>query len=321
MNSVVLKVCSVLRTILISACVIHLSIGNSQSLQNRQNDGEESVPAAESATNSPNAETNLPSLEQVLDHVVRNKESPQFTVKQRQSQSPTENSPTENSSPETGSDRVPDSSGPAEHSINSLTTGAQEFANTFHANAEKVEVLVTPIDHRLRLKQCERELTYSWTSNTKTTGNTSISVRCEGSAPWRVLVRVSVGVYYRIPVLAIPANKGDFLRPDMVTMRLLDVSTLRQEALRSIEKVVGYRFKRRLATGREISSSILAAPKVVNKGDIVLISTSNQLLDVQMKGTAMTGGEIGRQVKVRSISSGRVIQTMVKGPGQVVVSP
>jgi len=40
-----------------------------------------------------------------------------------------------------------------------------------------------------------------------------------------------------------------------------------------------------------------------------------------MKGTALSGGEIGRKIKVRSNSSGRIIQTWIKGPGQVVVSP
>ena len=66
---------------------------------------------------------------------------------------------------------------------------------------------------------------------------------------------------------------------------------------------------------------MLATPKVIAKGDLVQINASNRLLDIQMKGTALAGGEVGRKINVRSNSSGRVIQTWIKGPGQVMVSP
>jgi len=136
-----------------------------------------------------------------------------------------------------------------------------------------------------------------------------------------VLIRARVQVFQHIPVLLVPVGKDDILTQELVTSRLLDVSALRRETLRSIDNVVGYRFKRRVPAGREINSSVLAAPIVVSKGDLVLISATNQVIDIQMKGTALSGGEVGRKIQVRSNSSGRVIQTWIKGPGQVVVSP
>lgn len=202
-----------------------------------------------------------------------------------------------------------------------LAEQADEFARAEHAGAERVEVSVIPIDRRLRLKQCDAPISYTWTSATKTMGNTTVTAQCDGSAPWKVLIRAQVRVFHTIPILNVPVNKGDVLTTDMVTSRLFDVSSLRRETLRSADKVIGYRFKRRLAAGREISSAILAAPLVVSKGDQVLISDSNAVIDVQLKGTAMSGGEVGRKISVRSNSSGRVIQTWIRGPGLVVVSP
>lgn len=202
-----------------------------------------------------------------------------------------------------------------------LAEQVDEFARTEHAGAERVEVSVIPVDRRLRLKRCDVPVSYTWTSATKTMGNTTVTAHCEGSAPWKVLIRAQVRVFHTIPTLTVPVNKGDVLTSDMVTSRLFDVSSLRRETLRSVDNVIGYRFKRRLAAGREISSAILAAPLVVSKGDQVLISDSNAVLDVQLKGTAMSGGEVGRKISVRSNSSGRVIQTWIRGPGLVVVSP
>ena len=207
------------------------------------------------------------------------------------------------------------------HSLELLSIGAEEYVRMEHNGAQRVVVSLTPIDRRLRLKRCEENPEYTWTSAAKRMGNTTITVRCDDSAPWKILIRAHVSVYDYIPVLSVPVSKGDLLSADMVTPQLLDVSSLRNETIRDIEKVVGYRFKRRLAAGREISSSVLATPKVIAKGDLVQINASNRLLDIQMKGTALAGGEVGRKINVRSNSSGRVIQTWIKGPGQVMVSP
>ena len=208
-----------------------------------------------------------------------------------------------------------------EHPLEALAASAGDFVRSEHKSAERVEVAITPIDRRLRLKRCDKPPVFSWTSASNTMGNTSITAACEGVAPWKVLLRARVGVYQYIPVLVAPVNKGDVLLTDSVTPRLMDVSVLRRETIRSVDNVVGYQFKRQLAAGREISSSVLVTPKVVSKGDLVLISASNQLLDVQMKGIALSGGTVGKKINVRSNSSGRVIQTWIRGPGQVEVSP
>jgi len=256
-----------------------------------------------------------PSLQQVLENIERKKSgdsaAPGFSSADRTANSPADESNTDSAATRSHTN----------HPLKSLVAEAGDFARTAHAEAERVEVSVTPVDRRLRLNACEEDIEYAWTSSTKTMGNTSITAKCNGSAPWKVLIRVQVRVFRNIPVLVVPVNKGDALVDNLVTSRLLDVSTLRRETLRNIDNVTGYRFKRRLAAGREISSSILSAPRVITKGDLVLISATNQVLDVQMKGTALSGGEIGRKIKVRSNSSGRIIQTWIKGPGQVVVSP
>ncbi len=207
------------------------------------------------------------------------------------------------------------------HSLELLSIGAEEYVRMEHNRAQRVVVSLTPIDRRLRLKRCEENPVYTWTSASKRMGNTTITVRCDDSAPWKILIRANVSVYDYIPVLSVPVSKGDLLSADMVTPELLDLSSLRSETIMDIEKVIGYRFKRRLAAGREISSSVLATPKVIAKGDLVQINASSRVLDIQMKGIALAGGEVGRKINVRSNSSGRVIQTWIKGPGQVMVSP
>ena len=207
------------------------------------------------------------------------------------------------------------------HSLELLSIGAEEFIRLEHIDAQRVVVSLTPIDRRLRLKRCEESPVFSWTSTAKRMGNTTITARCDDSAPWKILIRAHISVFDYVSVLSVPVSKGDMLSADMVTPQLLDISTLRRETIRDIENVIGYRFKRRLDAGREISSSVLATPKVIAKGDLVQINVSSVMLDIQMKGIALSGGEVGKKINVRSNSSGRVIQTWIKGPGQVIVSP
>ncbi len=260
-----------------------------------------------------------PSLEQVLGAIELKKNTDERS--QKRVRQGNQNNPGLNTNNDAQSGLVADIEPSGEHSLTSLAAEAGDFVRGEHSEAERVEVNVTPVDRRLRLKRCDEDVVYSWTSASNTMGNTTVTAKCNGSAPWKVLVRVQASVFLSIPVLTVPVNKDDILSADIVSMRQLDISALRRETIRSIDKVLGYRFKRRLAAGREISSAILAAPKVVVKGDTVLISASNQLIDVQMKGTALAGGEMGKKIQVRSNSSGRVIQTWIKGPGEVVVSP
>ena len=274
--------------------------------------------AAPTNSSSPDSE-NLPTLQQVLDQIEVNQGNSvagSATDSARTSSDSTQ-AAIGNAAVEQRRSDNPN----AEHSLDALAAGAGDFARAEHKSAERVEVAITPIDRRLRLKHCDTPPVFTWTSATNTMGNTSITAACEGTAPWKVLVRARIRVYQQIPVLVAPVNKGDVLLAEIVAPRLMDVSVLRRETIRTIDNVVGYQFKRQLAAGREISSSVLTAPKVISKGDLVLISASNQLLDVQMKGIALAGGTVGKKIKVRSNSSGRVIQTWIRGPGQVEVSP
>lgn len=274
---------------------------------------QEPAPNAASIENA-TSDQSAPSLEQVLANI-------ESKIKPEAGAKPQPAAGQEGSASQSGLLRNQVDPRSPDHSLESLIIDAVDFARSEHAEAERVDVVPTPIDRRLRLKRCDEQPEYTWTSPAKTMGNTTITARCGGTAPWKILIRAQVRVFYEVPVLSAPVNKGDILLEDLVTLRLLDVSALRKETMRSVHNVIGYRFKRRLAAGREISSSILAAPKVVSKGDSVLINASNQVIDVQMKGTALSGGEVGRKIRVRSNSSGRVVQTWIKGPGQVVVMP
>ncbi|MCY1454933.1 flagella basal body P-ring formation protein FlgA [compost metagenome] len=58
---------------------------------------------------------------------------------------------------------------------------------------------------------------------------------------------------------------------------------------------------------------------MVSKGDQVVISAMSPAINVRMPGEALSNGAPGEQIRVRNLSSGRVVKARVKGPGQVQV--
>ena len=63
----------------------------------------------------------------------------------------------------------------------------------------------------------------------------------------------------------------------------------------------------------------LQQAEVVSKGDQVVISAASASINVRMPGEALANGAPGEQIRVRNLSSSRVIRARVKAPGQVQV--
>jgi flagella basal body P-ring formation protein FlgA len=64
---------------------------------------------------------------------------------------------------------------------------------------------------------------------------------------------------------------------------------------------------------------LLAAPRVIRRGQQVSIRSATTGVQVRMGGRALEGGAIGDLVRVRNASSGRIVEGRVVGPGRVRV--
>lgn len=181
------------------------------------------------------------------------------------------------------------------------------------------EVQVNRLDPRLRLAECDKDLTTTLESPAQPLGRVTVRIRCDGSAPWTVFVPAQVKLYREVVVVTRPLRRGAPISPQDVAVAERDVGTLNQGFLSDPGQIIGQKTTRTLLPDQVLAPLHLQQAEVVSKGDQVVISASSPAINVRMPGEAMANGAPGEQIRVRNLSSGRVIKARVKGPGQVQV--
>ena len=181
------------------------------------------------------------------------------------------------------------------------------------------EIQVNPLDPRLRLAACDSDLTQSLESPAQPVGRVTVRVSCEGSTPWTVFVPAQVRIFRPVVVVKTALRRDSIIGAGDVALVEQDVSLLNRGYVTEVEQVIGRKLTRATRTDQVLTPAMLQLAEAVRRGDQVVISARSGGINVRMQGEALSGGTLGQQISVRNLTSQRVIQARVAGPGQVEV--
>ncbi|MDQ0126523.1 flagella basal body P-ring formation protein FlgA [Pseudomonas lini] len=205
-----------------------------------------------------------------------------------------------------------------------VTQGFLEFSvEDYLASSQtegRYEIQVNPLDPRLRMPMCDRELTASLESPAKPLGRVTVKVRCEGASPWTVFVPAQVRLFRDIVTTTRPLRRTGIVEPDDVTLRERDISLINQGYLTSVEQAIGQKLTRPMVADQVVTLVHLEQAEVISKGDQVVITARSGTLSVRMPGEALSNGGMREQIRVKNLNSQRVIKAQVIAPGQVEVA-
>lgn len=182
-----------------------------------------------------------------------------------------------------------------------------------------VEYAIKPLDRRLRIKDCELPLQASFRDERRTEGPTHVQIACNGAAPWRLNVSVTVRIWIDAVVAKTPIARGTTLTAQDVMLVKSERSRLYQGYFESIDDVVGLTAAMPLRNDQLINSRHLKAPYLVSKGQTVTILARNAQIMIRARGVAMSNATQGQRVTVRNTSSGRVVDGVAIQRGTVEV--
>ena len=183
----------------------------------------------------------------------------------------------------------------------------------------RYEIQVNRLDSRLRMPACDQPLVASLESPAQPVGRVTVRVGCQGSSTWSLFVPAQVRLFRQVVVAQRPLARGAILEAQDIDWRERDVGTLTQGYLTEPEQALGSKLTRPVSIDQVLTPNHLERAPVVRKGDHVVISAGGASLSVRMPGEALQEGAIGEQVRVRNLSSQRIIKARISGPGQVVV--
>lgn len=131
-------------------------------------------------------------------------------------------------------------------------------------------------------------------------------------------IRVEVKVRRTVVIAAASKSRGETIDASDVTIDQQWVGPNMKAA--SPEEVVGAAAQGRIATGQIILSGSVAAPIIVDKGEIVSVACVSGTIVLTTKARAMSSARVGDVVQFQGLDEKRTFTARMSGPGRAVVT-
>lgn len=167
------------------------------------------------------------------------------------------------------------------------------------------------------LPSCEEEIQVQTSNeNAPPWGRVNYQLICPHPS-WVLHARVETELVLPIQVTKHELDKNHEIQPNDLEEKLLEVSKIHRDFTPLKEELLGMRTTRRMRANQVLSPAQLRSALLVKKGDIVLIRASGEGFSASMKGEALSDGSKGDNIKVRNLTSEKVIQARVVENGIV----
>lgn len=185
----------------------------------------------------------------------------------------------------------------------------------------KVHVAADKIDSRLNLKPCaEDQLAIFNPYQTPMLNTSTIGIKCkEDTNHWTLYVPIRITVLKSVLVAKRPMIKGRKVVDEDIYQVEMDVQKLKQGYFIDKSDLIGQVCKQNISADNPLNPYNIELAKLVHKGEQITIVAGNDGLSISMAGIAIEDGALGEPVKVKNLSSKKIIEAQVSGTKTVKV--
>lgn len=201
--------------------------------------------------------------------------------------------------------------------LESIHSTVVEFVERQYSATDDITIRVGKLDQRLRLSRCQLPLESNWAPGSSNSGRATVAIRCSDERPWKLYVPVQISHLQYVAVTARPMARGDRIRQSDLIIEKRSLQQHRGVAIKDPRRVEGHLMKHSVAAGKVLLLRMVSAPKLVERGQRVILTAASPGLNINMKGIAMENGQLGDRIKVRNPVSKRVIHGIVFAAGIV----
>lgn len=201
-----------------------------------------------------------------------------------------------------------------------IAAAAKEFLDSKLSSAyASYHIEIGTLDPRLRLTPCTEPLNAFLPPGSRLPGNTTVGVSCSGTSPWTLYVSAKVKVMSKVVVLRRPVTRDTPLSADDLSLETREIEAT-VGYIQDLAQVVGKLAKRPMAANTVLTPNMLSAPRLVRRGQQVVLVAAMPGMDVRVQGIALDEGGAGDRIKVRNVSSKRVVEATVVEAGVAQVA-
>lgn len=146
-------------------------------------------------------------------------------------------------------------------------------------------------------------------------GLRQIVVRGGASGPAAVAARGNVDVL----VWARNIAAGEVIQPEDLVWGKAALAPA--DAPSDPDLVVGLAARRAVRAGAAVGGRDVAALQVIRANEIVTLVFEDGGVSLSLQAKAMAGGAVGETINVQNVTSKKIVQAVVTGPGQAAVGP
>ncbi len=206
----------------------------------------------------------------------------------------------------------------ADHqSLSSIHDAAKKHAiQQFSQSKGQVEVIPNKLDTRLRLTKCEQPLEAKHTSNARG-GRLTVNISCNGVKPWNLYVPVQIKVMQNVVVLSHSLSRDTLLSQSDLRLERRDINKMHSGYFSDLNEVIGKSLRRSISGGLALTPLYVESFMLIKRGQQVTLLAQSSGIIVKMSGKAMANGAAGERIKVKNLSSNRVIEGLITKDGQI----
>lgn len=196
------------------------------------------------------------------------------------------------------------------------------YAEAVHTYGSDFDITVdiARLDSRLRLRACAQPLETFSPPGGRNTGNTTVGVSCAAPAAWSLYVPVSISVTGDVLVATKSLARGTVLAESDLRIERRDISRLTSGYFDTTDAALNMVLRRAVGAGSVLLPNMMEAPRMVQRGQTVVLLARSENFSIRMAGEALSDGAYGDLVRVRNNSSRRVVEGRVIAGGVVSVN-
>ena len=200
-----------------------------------------------------------------------------------------------------------------------ITKEAMNYVKTLFPAPEQGELSyqAVPLDRRIKIKPCDKQLQYSIPSNAALSKQTTVLVRCATDRPWSLYVQVKIKTLLPIVVARSSMAPGTLISAGNVTTVLKDASLVRGRVLQNIKVLAGAKTSRYISAGQAVTMRQVC---LVCKGDSVTVIAKIKGLQVKTSGIAQQNGSLGDNIAILNSRTSKRIEARVVAVNRVEIN-
>ncbi|MDN3614383.1 MAG: flagellar basal body P-ring formation chaperone FlgA [Vibrio gallaecicus] len=171
------------------------------------------------------------------------------------------------------------------------------------------------IDSRVKATDCPIPLETSASTTSNKRSSITVLVQCVPDE-WRIYVPVRMSMSVPLVTATRSLSRGELLGQYDVTITMIELNKFRRQGFTQAKQVVGAKVKKNLRPGDVVERGDIC---VVCRNEKVVIQAIKGGMVITTKGTALTDGSSGDQVRVKNDKSQRIIEGVVTDISEVTV--